>query len=401
MGGIVPFANTKDQAQSGRVWWGAVERPVSRICLSSLQIVLACPRLVVLVQCGYIASVGVSARISCLGELNMSYSDFVSLFALDNNRGPEELLAQKPLSFPLTTNERGDALTKSLQQWSNVGFAGKRILDVGCSYGGLSIALAKAGASVVGIDPSAKLVAYADANGYGQSDVAFAHLDPASIAVREKYTAGSFDLIFLNDVLERHYDVDALIANLDYLLAPAGMIYFRTANNNSTKFILSEGHRKIFGLLLMDPDCWFFFDQKRASIYYRSLNTYLALFKFYNMPKHALIDDDRIFNRFSERRLSRQIKDIFSMARRLEMPNPVVQQILRKQTVKLRDRYMYDRQMHGEEFIKFKYGSTSFSGFVGRPDATIALRTPTVELPEFGVVGRAMEAPAEEQDTAA
>ena len=44
----------------------------------------------------------------------MAYSDFVKLYATENKRVPEELLAERPLSFAMATNERGEALIRRL-----------------------------------------------------------------------------------------------------------------------------------------------------------------------------------------------------------------------------------------------------------------------------------------------
>ena len=173
----------------------------------------------------------------------MAYSDFVRLYAAENKRSPEDLLAERPLSFAMTTNDRGEALIGALKQWSGTELSGKRVLDVGCAYGGLSIALANAGASVVGIESNPKLLAYAEANAFGTAQVALSPADISTISIRKKFEPGSFDLIFLNDALERHFDVDTLVSNVDHLLAADGLVHFRTINSNSTRFILSDGHK--------------------------------------------------------------------------------------------------------------------------------------------------------------
>jgi SAM-dependent methyltransferase len=330
----------------------------------------------------------------------MGYSDFVSLYSLDVKCSPEELLAERPLRFPIASNERGEALVNSLQQLSKMDLSGKRVLDVGCAYGGLSIALAKAGASVVGTESNPKLLAFAEANAYGTPDVSLSAADISSVSIRQKHAARSFDLIFLNDVLERSYEIDTIISNVDYLLAKDGLVYFKTVNNNSTRFILSDGYRKTFGLLLIDPDCWFYMEPKRASVYYRPLSTYFAMFQLYNMSKRVLIDEEQVLNRRTERRLSGQIKEIFAKARTIEPLDPVLKSILRKQTIKLRDRYVFDLQAHGEHFIKFKYGSAFFSGFFGRSDSVVELSTPTLELPEFGAIARPEQREEISQDIA-
>lgn len=91
----------------------------------------------------------------------MSYRDFLEMYARDVKTDPETLLAQKPLSFPVSTNERGEALVSLLQRTTELELGGKRVLDVGCAYGGLSIALARAGANVSAVDVNPKFIGYA------------------------------------------------------------------------------------------------------------------------------------------------------------------------------------------------------------------------------------------------
>lgn len=324
----------------------------------------------------------------------MAYSDFVQLYAAENKRNPEDLLAERPLNFAMATNDRGEALIGALKQWSGIGLSGKRVLDVGCAYGGLSIALANAGASVVGIESNPKLLAYAEANTFGTAQVTLSPADISTISIRQTFEPGSFDLIFLNDALERHFDIDTLVSNVDHLLAADGLVHFRTINSNSTRFILSDGHKKVFGLPLIEPDLWHHLYQKRAAIYYRPISTYLAMFQYYGMPKHVLIDEEQAITRRNERRLGLQIKEIYSRARAEDVSDPLLKSALRKQTTKLRDRYQFDLEKHGSDFVRFKYGSTFLSGCIGRREAVLQLNSPTSELAEFGSVVRTAPANA-------
>lgn len=321
----------------------------------------------------------------------MAYSDFVALYALDSKRTPEELLAEQPLCFPLATNQRGEALVDSLKHWIELDLSGKRILDIGCAYGGLSIALAQAGAKVVGIETNQKLLGYAEANAYGSSDIKFSLVDIASLSIREKFAAQSFDIIFLSDVLDRHYEIDTLVSNIDHLLAPGGLVYFKTVNGNSMRFALADAQKKTFGISLVEPDRWFYWQRTMAAIYYRPVSSYLAMFQYYNMPKRALFDDERSFARFSEKRLTRRLKEIFTKARTDILPDENLKPLLRRQTTKLRDRFTFDYKTHGEDYVRFKYGSSFFVGVVGRADAVIEWKSPTIELPEYGMVGRTDE----------
>ncbi len=219
----------------------------------------------------------------------MSYMDFVKLYATDIKSTPEKLLAQKPQSFPISSNSRGEALVGFLKRAINIDLRQLRVLDVGCAYGGLSIAMAQAGASVKAVDVSAKFIKYAQTNIAGVADIDTKIMDASSIDMRREFGPRSFDLILLNDVLEHIYDTTSLVANLDYLLSDKGSIYFKVPNGLSPRFALSEGHRKIFGLTLLDPDCWFHLYPKRASIFLSAdklLQRDFQLLRIHRSPIH-------------------------------------------------------------------------------------------------------------------
>lgn len=321
----------------------------------------------------------------------MTYMDFVALYALDSKRKPEHLLAETPLSFAMATNDRGDALVDALQAAVSLNLSGKRVLDVGCGYGGLCVALAKRNARPVGIDSSAKLVAYAEANAFGQSDISFSVMDFGTKAICANFAEGSFDLIFVNDMFDRHHDTDLIAGNLDHLLADGGAIYFKMANIDSLRAILAGGKTKTFGIPLLEPDEWHSLEGPKSPIHYKPLSAVLGQLQYYNMPTRVLFDDEKVFSGFSERRLTRRVREIFSRARAPEYANATFSPGLRKQSTRLRDKYTYDLQQFGEDYAKFKYGSMFFAGLVGRPGAAITPKIATVSLPHFGDVVRSEE----------
>ena len=318
----------------------------------------------------------------------MTYMDFVALYALDTKRRPEHLLAENPLGFAMATNDRGDALVEALQEAVTLNLSGKRVLDVGCGYGGLCVALAKRNARSVGIDNSAKLVAYAEANAFGQSDISFSVMDFATTAVCASFAAGSFDLIFVNDMFDRHHDTDLIASNLDHLLAKGGSVYFKMANIDSLRAILAGGKTKTFGIPLLEPDEWHLLGGAKSPVHYKSLSAVLGQLQYYNMSTRVLFDDENVFFSFSERRLTRRVREIFSRARAPEYAHATFSPSLRKHSTRLRDKYTYDLQQYGEDYAKFKYGSTFFAGLAGRPDASITPKLATVSLPHFGDVLR-------------
>lgn len=327
----------------------------------------------------------------------MAYEDFVRLYAFDVKSTPEELLKQRPLSFPLSTINRGEALIDTLRHTIDLDLHGKRVLDVGCAYGGFSIAMAKAGADVSAIDISSKFIDYAQANASKVAEIDFKIGDASSVDVRKSFPRGSFDFVLLNDVLEHIYDTASLVANLDWLLNDNGIVFFKVPNGFSPRFILNEGHRRIFGLTVLDPDCWFYLHPKRASIFYRPLSHFQAIFSHFGLPQALLMDDERVFARMTVRKLKMQIKEIFTRARELEHPEPALKAHLRQGILRFRNEFSYDVETNSTEFVQYKYGSYFFSGFFARRDVALTALTPVRHVQGVGAiadrpVGEAAEA---------
>jgi 2-polyprenyl-3-methyl-5-hydroxy-6-metoxy-1,4-benzoquinol methylase len=304
----------------------------------------------------------------------MAYDDFVRMYAADVKSDPETLLAQRPLSFPMSSNQRGKALVDFLQRTVELDLEGKRVLDVGCAYGGLSIALAQSGAKVSALDVSNRFIDYANVNAEGCAHIDFHIMDASSVGLRTLFPKGSFDLIILNDVLEHIYDTTSLVANLDWLLNDTGSIYFKVPNGFSPRFALSEGHRKIFGLTLLDPDCWFHLYPKRASIFYRPLAYFSAIFSYFRLGETLFVDEEQVFRRFTPQKIKNQIKEIYRKAQSFDYPNATIKVYLRHGIGRFRDEYAYDLETYGDEFVRFKYGSYFFTGFASRPGANLRPR---------------------------
>lgn len=124
---------------------------------------------------------------------------------------------------------RDNVTTEIEKFWSRFGtqpgFAGKRILEVGCGRGDLSIGMAAAGAeSVVGVDILSEHVA--EANDRVRSE----HAD---LAGRVEFTTQTlaeldsepFDLVVSKDSFEHIIDVPAMLAAIRGCLAPSGVVY--------------------------------------------------------------------------------------------------------------------------------------------------------------------------------
>jgi trans-aconitate methyltransferase len=90
---------------------------------------------------------------------------------------------------------------------------GERILDLGCGDGQLTCRIAATGASVIGVDASAEMVAAARSRGI-VADEAAADLLP--------YADGGFDAVFSNAALHWVRNQDAMMDEVRRVLRPGG-----------------------------------------------------------------------------------------------------------------------------------------------------------------------------------
>jgi 2-polyprenyl-3-methyl-5-hydroxy-6-metoxy-1,4-benzoquinol methylase len=324
----------------------------------------------------------------------MAYEDFIAMVAERTGRTPEDLLSEKPLSFRVSSNIRGQALVDSIRATLRLKLEGLRVLDVGCAYGGFSVALAEAGARVTGVDLSSRFLKYAAANAKGVAEIPLIKADASSVAIRKTFAPGSFDMIVLNDVLEHIYDTASLFDNLDYLLSKNGLVYFKVPNGLSPRWALSEGHRKVFGLSLMDPDAWQYLYPKPASIYYRPLSHFQALFQWFDLPHVTFVDNERRLERCTSARLNADIEKVELAAKALAHDDKVAMNYIRRCVRQYRQRFDFDLQERGEDYVRFTYGTNFFIGYASRKRLKFMTTTRTLDG-----VGPVVAAPLE-KDTA-
>lgn len=109
---------------------------------------------------------------------------------------------------------------------ATVDWVGKRVLEVGCGHGAMSVAIARAGADVLGIDLDEGRIAFAERNvaqrfPHLADRLTFRAIDAASLPAEQK-----FDVIVSKDTFEHVADVAALLRALGERLArPDGLIY--------------------------------------------------------------------------------------------------------------------------------------------------------------------------------
>ncbi len=115
--------------------------------------------------------------------------------------------------------------------------AGARILDVGCGGGILSEAMARKGASVLGIDMA-------------QAALQVAELHALESGVKLEYrltsaedlaaaSPGQFDVITCMEMLEHVPEPDQVLSALATLVRPGGQVFISTINRNLKAFLLA------------------------------------------------------------------------------------------------------------------------------------------------------------------
>ncbi|MEO8739952.1 MAG: bifunctional 2-polyprenyl-6-hydroxyphenol methylase/3-demethylubiquinol 3-O-methyltransferase UbiG [Casimicrobiaceae bacterium] len=117
------------------------------------------------------------------------------------------------------------------------GLRDKRVLDVGCGGGILAEAMARAGASVTGIDLSEKPLGVARLHRL-ESGVA---VDYRLIAAEELAVEApaSFDVVTCMEMLEHVPDPASTIAACAQLVKPGGLVVFSTINRNAKAYLFA------------------------------------------------------------------------------------------------------------------------------------------------------------------
>jgi 2-polyprenyl-6-hydroxyphenyl methylase / 3-demethylubiquinone-9 3-methyltransferase len=118
------------------------------------------------------------------------------------------------------------------------GFAGKRILDVGCGGGIFAEYAARAGARVVAIDPSSRSIEVAQGHAQSQG----LEID-YRCAYAETFTDPEpFDAVFAVDVLEHVAHLDATLDMCAQVMKPKGLFGFLTHNQTLEAFTFLIWH---------------------------------------------------------------------------------------------------------------------------------------------------------------
>jgi len=114
--------------------------------------------------------------------------------------------------------------------------AGLRVLDVGCGGGLMAEPLARAGATVVGLDASGEVLAVARAHA-AANQIAIDYREGSAEALAA--TAERFDVITALEIVEHVADLDSFMRALAQLLRPGGLLIVATLNRTKRSFLLA------------------------------------------------------------------------------------------------------------------------------------------------------------------
>ena len=130
---------------------------------------------------------------------------------------------------------------------------GERILDLGCGDGALTVEIAHAGATVVGVDASAEQVAATRALG----------VDARVMSGDALTFDAEFDAVFTNAALHWIKDAPAVIAGVRRALKPEGRFVGEMGGAGNVAAVRGAMHEAVAGLGI-DPttlDPWYFPDE--------------------------------------------------------------------------------------------------------------------------------------------
>jgi glycosyltransferase involved in cell wall biosynthesis/SAM-dependent methyltransferase len=120
-----------------------------------------------------------------------------------------------------------DQLRSTAEFWRRFGqtldVRGRRILDIGCGHGAMSIDLAKRGAEVVSVDPNEERIEWARRNlaeNHPGLDVTFLPVESTELPSTER-----FDIVVSKDTFEHVADLRGLLGDLRSRLRPGGAIW--------------------------------------------------------------------------------------------------------------------------------------------------------------------------------
>ena len=114
----------------------------------------------------------------------------------------------------------------------------KRVLDVGCGGGILADAMARAGATVTGIDLATKSLKVAQLHALESQtpNVIYREISAEALAVE---SPAEFDVVTCMEMLEHVPDPASIVKACATLVKPGGWVFFSTLNRNPKSFLFA------------------------------------------------------------------------------------------------------------------------------------------------------------------
>ena len=114
----------------------------------------------------------------------------------------------------------------------------KQVLDVGCGGGILSDAMARAGATVTGIDLAGKSLKVAQLHALESQTPNVSYREISAEALAEE-TPAQFDIVTCMEMLEHVPDPASIVKACATLVKPGGWVFFSTLNRNPKSFLFA------------------------------------------------------------------------------------------------------------------------------------------------------------------
>jgi 2-polyprenyl-6-hydroxyphenyl methylase/3-demethylubiquinone-9 3-methyltransferase len=125
-------------------------------------------------------------------------------------------------------------------EWINglASVKGKQVLDVGCGGGILSDAMARAGATVTGIDLAGKSLKVAQLHALESQtpNVNYLEISAEALAIEKP---AQFDIVTCMEMLEHVPDPASIVKACAVLVKPGGWVFFSTLNRNPKSFLFA------------------------------------------------------------------------------------------------------------------------------------------------------------------
>lgn len=278
-------------------------------------------------------------------------------YGISTSKNIKSALLNQYINYALSTVERGKS---SILDFDNlIDLKDKRVLDIGCAYGGFLVAYAQGGAKeVIGIDINKKLLDCSNAL------IKDYNLDIKTYLIdiskkKEISSLGKFDIISCYDVIEHLTDHASAIHNISNLLKSKGSAILEIPNPNHYQNILKDPHYNLCGITLLskfDADNYYLDETNNIGknyVFYKDLFFYKKYFLKNNLSFKIVNDtlDEDIID------ILNKYKNTYSLIEQQKFKNMTYGNKIIKYTYEnlLKLEHLY------QEYLEFKNSNNSKS----------------------------------------